>query len=83
LGNQVVEASATGYGQVGLEPARVASGTISADFAALGGGNANQAFASLNDLFFSAEDLYAPAGETVAAGSLFGRDAAAPVTGSM
>ncbi len=48
----------------------------------LGGGAANQGFSSLNDLFFSAEDLYSPQGESVAAGSLFGKDATAPVTGS-
>ena len=39
-------------------------------------------FPVLNDLFFSAEDLYSATGESVAAGSLFGKDAAAPVTGS-
>jgi hypothetical protein len=82
LGNALVQASASGYGTVGLEPARAAAGTVSAEFAALGGGPAGGAFTSLNDLFFSAEDLYSAAGETVAAGSVFGKDAAAPVTGS-
>ena len=81
LGNAVVQPSATGYGVVGLEPARVASGTVSADFALLGGGTVTQAFTSLNDLFFGAEDLYSPVGESVAAGSQFGKDPAAPVTG--
>ncbi len=87
LGNAFVQASASGAGTVGLEPARMGSNTVSADFALLGGGGANQAFTSLNDLFFSAEDLYSPVaagqgGESVAAGSAFGKDAAAPVTGS-
>ena len=82
LGNAFVQASASGAGTVGLEAARAASNTVSADFVALGGGATNQAFTSLNDLFFSAEDLYSPNGESVAAGSLFGKDAAAPVTGS-
>jgi hypothetical protein len=86
LGNSVVQSSASGYGQVGVEAARAASNTVSADFALLNGGvgtaAANTGFTSLNDLFFSAEDLYSPAGESVAAGSLFGKDAAAPVTGS-
>jgi len=87
LGNVVVQASASGFGMVNEEPARQAAGTVSADFALLGGGQANQGFSSLNDLFFSAEDLYSPivagsGGESIAAGSVFGKDAAAPVTGS-
>ena len=82
LGNTVVQATASGYGVGGVEPARLPSETVSADFALLGGGAANQGFSSLNDLFFSAEDLYSAQGESVAAGSLFGKDAAAPVTGS-
>ncbi|WP_263350694.1 glycoside hydrolase family 55 protein [Acidicapsa acidisoli] len=86
LGNTVAQTSASGYGQGNLEPARQAAGTVSADFALLGGGtvsgSGNQAFSSLNDLFFSAADLYSPTGETVAAGSLFGKDSTAPVTGS-
>ena len=82
LGNTVVQATASGYGVGGVELARAASDTVSADFALLGGGAANQGFTSLNDLFFSAEDLYSASGESVAAGSLFGKDAAAPVTGS-
>ncbi len=82
LGNTIVQSSSTGYGLTGLEPSRLPSGTVSADFALLGGGAANQAFSSLNDLFFSAEDLYSPAGESVSAGSLFGKDSTAPVTGS-
>ena len=82
LGNAVVQPSATGYGLVGLEPSRAPSKTVSADFALLGGGAANQAFPSLNDLFFGAEDLYSAAGESVATGSQFGRDPLAPVTGS-
>jgi hypothetical protein len=91
LGNTVVQASASGFGTVGLEPGRQAAGTVSADFALLGGGTGsgpgNQGFTSLNDLFFSAEDLYSPivsgsGGESVATGSLFGKDATAPVTGS-
>ena len=82
LGNTVTQATASGFGVAGLEPARSASNTVSADFALLGGGAANQAFPSLNDLFFSAEDLYSASGESVAAGSLFGKDSTAPVTGS-
>ncbi len=85
IGNSFVQPSATGFGLAGLEAARMAPETISADFAALGGGAANQGFSSLNDLFFSAEDLYSAAGsggESVAAGSLFGKDGNAPVTGS-
>jgi len=82
LGNSVVQGSVSGFGQVGVEAARVPAETVSADFALLGGGLASQGFTSLNDLFFSAEDLYSAAGESVAAGSLFGKDAAAPVTGS-
>jgi hypothetical protein len=82
LGNSFIQASATGFESVGLEAARAPSETVSADFALLGGGAANQAFASLNDLFFSAEDLYSPLGETVAAGSVFGKDSTAPVTAS-
>jgi hypothetical protein len=82
LGNSVVQGSASGYGQVGVEASRAPSGTVSADFALLGGGLATQGFPSLNDLFFSAEDLYSAAGESVAAGSLFGKDALAPVTQS-
>jgi hypothetical protein len=85
LGNTVVQASASGFRVVGVEPARASSDTVSADFALLGGGATNQGFSSLNDLFFSAEDLYLPSGsggESVAAGSLFGKDATAPVTGS-
>lgn len=87
LGNAVTQATASGFGVTGLEPARAAADTVSADFALLGGGAANQGFSSLNDLFFSAEDLYSPVtsnggGEGVAAGSMFGKDAAAPVTGS-
>jgi len=82
LGNTIAQASASGYGVAGLEPARLPAETVSADFALLGGGAANQGFSSLNDLFFSAEDLYSPGGEAVAAGSLFGKDSAAPVTGS-
>ncbi len=87
LGNGVVQQSATGAGTVGLEAARAASNTVSADFALLSGGGTNpltasQAFTSLNDLFFSAEDLYSQVGESVATGSVFGKDAAAPVTGS-
>ena len=82
LGNTVVQASASGFGQADVEAARLPAGTVSADFALLGGGAANQGFTSLNDLFFSAEDLYSASGESVAAGSLFGKDAAAPVTGS-
>jgi hypothetical protein len=82
LGNSVVQGSASGVGQVGVEAARVPAETVSADFALLGGGLATQGFTSLNDLFFSAEDLYSPSGESVAAGSLFGKDALAPVTQS-
>ncbi len=82
LGNSVVQGSTSGVGQVGVEAARVPAGTVSADFALLGGGLASQGFTSLNDLFFSAEDLYSAQGESVAAGSLFGKDVAAPVTGS-
>jgi len=87
LGNTIVQSSSTGYGLTGLEPSRLPSGTVSADFALLGGGAANQAFSSLNDLFFSAEDLYLPVvsgvgGESVSAGSVFGKDSTAPVTGS-
>ena len=62
--------------------ARTPAETVSADFALLGGGLASQGFTSLNDLFFSAEDLYSAAGESVAAGSLFGKDVLAPVTQS-
>jgi hypothetical protein len=86
LGNAFVQTSASGAGTVGLESARAGSNTVSADFVALGGGASSLpglgAFTSLNDLFFSAEDLYSANGEAVAAGSLFGKDAAAPVTGS-
>jgi hypothetical protein len=82
LGNTLVQASASGFGVAGIEPARLPAETVSADFALLGSGPANSAFSSLNDLFFSAEDLYSASGESVAAGSLFGKDAAAPVTGS-
>ena len=85
LGNTVLQSSASGFGQVGIEAARVPAKTVAADFALLGGGSAGQAFPSLNDLFFSAEDLLAPAaagGESVGTGSLPGKDAAAPVTGS-
>jgi len=87
LGNTVAQASTSGYGVTGVEPARQAANTVSADFALLGGGQANQAFSSLNDLFFSAEDLYSPVvsgtgGESVGTGSLFGKDATAPVTAS-
>ncbi len=82
LGNAVVQQSTSGAGPVGLEAARAASNTVSADFALLGGGGGNQAFPSLNDLFFSAEDLYSQTGESVATGSVFGKDATAPVTGS-
>ena len=82
LGNTLVQGSASGYGVVGVEASRQPAKTVSADFALLGGGAANSAFSSLNDLFFSAEDLYSTAGESVATGSLFGKDANAPVTGS-
>ena len=82
LGNSVVQGSVSGFGQVGVESARMPAETVSADFALLGGGLASQGFTSLNDLFFSAEDLYSAAGESVAAGSLFGKDALAPVTQS-
>ena len=82
LGNILVQPSPNGASVDGIELARVPAQTVSADFALLGGGAANQAFSSLNDLFFSAEDLYSASGETVATGSLFGKDAAAPVTGS-
>lgn len=82
LGNSLVQAAANGTGAVGLEPSRLPGNTVSADFALLGGGLPSQAFSSLNDLFFSADDLYSATGETVAAGSAFGKDATAPVTGS-
>ena len=82
LGNSVVQAAANGTGVNGIELTRLPGGTVSADFALLGGGAANSGFSSLNDLFFSPEDLYSPTGESVAAGSLFGKDTAAPVTGS-
>jgi len=82
LGNTVVEPSASGYGQVGLEPSRAAAGAVSAEFALLGGGVPAGAFTSLNDLFLSAEDLYSPTGESVATGSVFGKDTTAPVTGA-
>ncbi|WP_263355817.1 glycoside hydrolase family 55 protein [Acidicapsa ligni] len=82
LGNVFVQSSASGFGQAGLEASRATPQVVSADFALLGGGAANQAFPSLNDLFFSAEDLYSAGGESVAVGSSFGKDPAAPVTGS-
>jgi hypothetical protein len=86
VGNTLVQPSANGVGVAGIEAARLPAGTVSADFALLGGargaGSASQAFSSLNDLFFSAEDLYSASGESVATGSLFGKDSGAPVTGS-
>ena len=92
LGNTLTQTAANGVGVDNLEPTRLPGNTISADFALLGGGTSSQDFTSLNDLMFSAEDLYLPGGsgtsgsgsggESVAAGSLFGKDSAAPVTGS-
>ncbi len=82
LGNTVSEPSASGVGQTGVEPQRGTAGTVSADFALLGGGSAAGAFTSLNDLFYSAEDLWAAGGESVGAGSVFAKDGTAPVTGS-
>jgi hypothetical protein len=82
LGNSLVQANAAGNGEAGVEPARLAANTVSADFALLGAGAANQAFTSLNDLFLSAEDLLWQAGESGGTGSQFGKDAKAPVTGS-
>src|SRR5262249_54858319 len=82
LGNSVVQANIQNSGLAGAEPARQPANTVSADFALLGGGATNGAFASLNDLFLSAEDLLWSAGESAGTGSQFGKDAAAPVTGS-
>ncbi len=82
LGNSLVQASVTTGGSIGLETARQTPNTASAEFALLGGGAANQGFTSLNDLFLSADDLWWPAGEAGGTGSLFGKDALAPVTGS-
>lgn len=82
LGNTLVQSNASGSGETGIEPARLAANTVSADFALLGAGNSNQAFASLNDLFLSAEDLLWTAGESGGTGSQFGKDSLAPVTGS-
>ncbi len=80
LGNRLEQTS--GGSQHTLETARLDEGRATADFALLGGGAANQAFSSLNDLFLTAEDLLSPAGESNGTGSQSGRDATAPVTGS-
>jgi len=82
LGNSIVQLNGVGSGWSGLEPARVPSNTISADFALFGGGSVSQSFTSLNDLFLSAEDLLWTGGETAGTGSQYGKDASAPVTGS-
>ncbi len=80
LGNVLEQTS--GAGQHSVEPARLEEGRATADFALLGGGSANQAFSSLDDLFLTAEDLLAASGESVGTGSQSGKDASAPVTGS-
>jgi hypothetical protein len=82
LGNSIVQTNGTTGGAIGLETARQPSNVATADFALLGGTAANQGFTSLNDLFLSADDLWWPAGESGGTGSLFGKDATAPVTGS-
>lgn len=82
LGNVIVQINASGKGEMGLEPARLAPNTVSADYALLGAGSANQAFTSLNDLFLSAEDLLWTAGETAGTGSQFAKDPTSPITGS-
>ncbi len=80
LGNVLEQSS--GDSEHAVEAARLDEGRATADFALLGGGAANQAFSSLNDLFLTAEDLLAASGESVGAGSQSGKDATAPVTGS-
>ncbi len=80
LGNVTEQSS--GASEHSVETARLEEGRATADFALLGGGAANQAFSSLNDLFFTAEDLVAAAGESVGTGSQSGKDSTAPVTGS-
>ncbi len=80
LGNRLEQTS--GGSQHTLETARLEEGRATADFALLGGGAANQAFSSLNDLFLTAEDLLSPSGESNGTGSQSGKDATAPVTGS-
>ncbi len=80
LGNVIEQTS--GAGEHSVETARLEEGRATADFALLGGGAANQAFSSLNDLFLTAEDLLASSGESVGTGSQSGKDAMAPVTGS-
>ncbi len=80
LGNVVEQTS--GNADRDVETARLAEGKATGDFALLGGGAANQAFTSLNDLFLTAEDLLSASGESVGTGSQSGKDATAPVTGS-